>query len=147
MKINEEEPEKSTYFCSICRRYHEYDILPQQVSKLAREDGILLKSYSENEREISKHETKQTHQLLLMKMMKDYQNAQEESPTITYQEDPKLIVTNRVLRTIYLCVENGVSLINMKDIVHLQRVHGEILYHILKATDIVDNILLFTNRS
>ena len=147
MNINHEQPEKSTYFCSICRRYHEYETLPQMIPRLSNENGILLSTFAQNEREISRHESKQTHQILLRKMMKDYQNAQEESPTITYQEDPKLIVTNRVLRTIYLCVENGVSLINMKDIVHLQRVHGEILYHILKATVIVDNILLFTNRS
>ena len=93
--------------------------------RLSQENGILFSTFAQNEREISRHESKQTHQILLRKMMKDYQSAQDLTPAITYHEDPKLIVTNRVLRTVYLCVENGVALTNMKDMVGLQRTHGE----------------------
>ena len=123
--INEDHPEKSTYYCAICKQYHEYETLPQQTPKLSNENGLLLDTFAANDREITRHVFKQTHSILVQKMMKDYNEANNLNAAITYHEDEKLIVTNRVLRSIYLCVQNGVSLINMQNFVQLQRTHGE----------------------
>lgn len=124
-RYNQQEPEKSTYYCAVCKEYHEYDTLPQHTPKLSNENGILKATFTENEKEISRHVFKQTHSILVKKMMKDYQIAQDMPPVIDYHEEPKLIVTNRVARSIYICVENGVSLINMQNFIQLQRTHGK----------------------
>lgn len=103
-----------------------YDILPQQTSRLANEDGILLSSFSLNKNEISRHESLTVHKALIERMKEDQKYTLEElTPVINFQEDPRLVVTNRVVRSVYQSVKSGVSLNNMRHFIQLQRTHGK----------------------
>ena len=47
------------------------------------------------------------------------------TPITTFEEDPGLVVTNRVLRTVYQAVKSGVSLNEMRHFIDVQRINGK----------------------
>ena len=126
ININKEHPEESKYFCGVCSKAAEHGILPQQQPALSNPDGVLYDDYNRNLDEITKHESTTVHKAIVNRLKKEAEWTSEDlTPILKHRETAQLLITNRVMRTLYTAVKSGVSINQFPAFIDLQRIHRE----------------------
>ena len=122
MNLDTENPAQSKYFCEICAKAGDMGVLSSQQPHIANKNGILLPSWTQNQNEIVNHASTDVHKALVTRLK------QEKEPDVLspmkLNENPRYVVTNRALRSIYTTVKSGVSLEQMSSFIQLQKIHG-----------------------
>ena len=91
--------------CRICFLFAKlFGVQDIFISEIGKEKGVLGKTEAKNLKLISEHDQSKLHQSIIAKMKNDYVVKKTLPPG--NNESPYLIITNRVMRTVYMEVIN-----------------------------------------
>ena len=138
--INENRPFESKVRCKVCFHHgDEFGIVPRRRSSLMLEEGDMKSKISLNNRMIEDHAKLASHRLNMQELEKRKIDALNN---INHLEQPHLVVTNRIMRCVYLEVIKGLSFRSHADLVDLQVVNGLAMGHLCRSEVIAKKITI-----
>ena len=121
---NDEDKKNSKYNCKICSKYYSKYYLKRKRPDMAKEEGTLKRTLGENRREILKHESSATHQVIIDQLKKEKQYHLKNEVSMLEKEDYALVITNKHLRMAYLEAKLNIGFINHEKLCQLLMKHN-----------------------
>lgn len=121
---NHEDKKNSKYNCKICSKYYSKYYLKRKRPDMAKEEGVLRRTLGENRRDILKHETSATHQIILSELKKEKAYHMNSEISNLQKEDYALQVTNRHMRMSYLEAKLNIGFRNHPQLCQLLKKHS-----------------------
>jgi len=127
--INTQNPEASTFRCRLCNSFLRHDNKQyKNLPLLSTNLGFFTPNYKTMYKRLSQHSESDLHKKSIWKLKEDYldnlQQCQKSNLERKVVQLPDLVITSKMIRTVYAEIKMNIPFYSHNDLVTLQKLNG-----------------------